>query len=96
MKKTTILGGAVAVALSLAATGAMAQDKCGLGNGKKASGDPIQIGAIVGKTATLELAPADAETRPEVFIGAHADDIPVEGHDASVNFVCTCSAIVTV
>ncbi len=50
MKKTTILGGAVAVALSFAATGAMAQDKCGLGNGKKASGDPIQIGAIVGKT----------------------------------------------
>jgi len=28
----------------------MAQDKCGMGNGKKASGDPIQIGAIVGKT----------------------------------------------
>ena len=50
MKKTTILGGAVAVALSFAATGAMAQDKCGLGNGKKASGEPIQIGAIVGKT----------------------------------------------
>ncbi|MBU6292825.1 MAG: ABC transporter substrate-binding protein, partial [Burkholderiales bacterium] len=28
----------------------MAQDKCGMGNGKKASGEPIQIGAIVGKT----------------------------------------------
>jgi len=50
MKKTTILGGAVALALGLAASGAMAQDKCGMGNGKKASGDPIQIGAIVGKT----------------------------------------------
>lgn len=24
------------------------------------------------------------------------DEVPVEGHDASVNFVCTCSAIVTV
>lgn len=50
MKKTTLLGGAIAVALGLAANGAMAQDKCGLGNGKKASGEPIQIGAIVGKT----------------------------------------------
>ena len=50
MKKTTILGGAVALTLGLAASGAMAQDKCGMGNGKKASGDPIQIGAIVGKT----------------------------------------------
>jgi len=28
----------------------MAEDKCGLGNGKKATGEPIQIGAIVGKT----------------------------------------------
>jgi len=37
MKKTTILGGAVALALGLAASGAMAQDKCGLGNGKKSS-----------------------------------------------------------
>ena len=35
MKKTTILGGAIAVALSFAATGAMAEDKCGLSNGKK-------------------------------------------------------------
>ncbi len=50
MKKTTILGGAAAVVLGLAASGAMAQDKCGLGNGKKATGEPIQIGAIVGKT----------------------------------------------
>jgi len=50
MKKTTIIGGAVALTLGLAASGAMAQDKCGMGNGKKASGDPIQIGAIVGKT----------------------------------------------
>ena len=50
MKKTTYLGGALAVALGLMASGAMAQDKCGLGNGKKATGEPIQIGAVVGKT----------------------------------------------
>ncbi len=50
MKKTTLLGGAVATALTFAASGAMANDKCGLGNGKKATGEPIQIGAIVGKT----------------------------------------------
>lgn len=31
-------------------SGAFAQDKCGLGNGKKASGEAIQLGAIVGKT----------------------------------------------
>ncbi len=41
MNKTTTLGGALAVALSLLASGAMAQDKCGLGNGKKATGEPI-------------------------------------------------------
>ena len=50
MKKTTIINGALTLALGLMASGAMAQDKCGLSNGKKASGDPIQIGAIVGKT----------------------------------------------
>lgn len=50
MKKTTIINGALTLALGLMASGVMAQDKCGLGNGKKASGDPIQIGAIVGKT----------------------------------------------
>ena len=50
MKKTITIGGALTLALGLMASGAMAQDKCGLGNGKKASGDPIQIGAIVGKT----------------------------------------------
>ena len=37
-----------AAALCLVAVGAQAQDKCGLGNGKKATGEPIQIGAIVG------------------------------------------------
>lgn len=50
MKKTTYLGSALAVVLALAASGTMAQEKCGLSNGKKATGEPIQIGAIVGKT----------------------------------------------
>lgn len=36
-------------ALTLSAT-AWADDNCGLSNGKKATGEPIQIGAIVGKT----------------------------------------------
>jgi branched-chain amino acid transport system substrate-binding protein len=40
----------VAAALAVAAGGAMAQEKCGLANGKKASGEPIQLGAVVGKT----------------------------------------------
>ena len=48
MRKISI--GFAAAALGLAASGAMAQDKCGLGNGKKATGEPIQIGAVVGKT----------------------------------------------
>jgi len=58
MNKTTYIGGALAVALGLMASGAMAQDKCGLGNGKKASGDPIQIGAIVGKTGPEDFSPS--------------------------------------
>ena len=43
-------GAAATLALGLASSGAMAQDKCGLGNGKAASGEPIQLGAVVGKT----------------------------------------------
>ncbi len=49
MNKQT-LAALVAVAAATAANGVQAQDKCGLSNGKKASGEPIQIGAIVGKT----------------------------------------------
>ncbi len=41
---------AAAVTLMLLAGTAAAQDKCGLANGKKASGEPIEIGAVVGKT----------------------------------------------
>ncbi len=50
MKKTTYFGSAIALALVMSASAAMADEKCGMANGKKASGDPIQIGAIVGKT----------------------------------------------
>lgn len=50
MKQTMTLGGAVALALAFAGGNAQAADQCGMANGKKASGDPIQIGAIVGKT----------------------------------------------
>jgi len=50
MKTTTKLGGIIAAGFMLTAGSAMAQDKCGMGNGKKATGEPIQIGAIVGKT----------------------------------------------
>jgi branched-chain amino acid transport system substrate-binding protein len=49
MKKRIIatLGFLLAVAAS---SSVYAADTCGLSNGKKASGEPIQIGAIVGKT----------------------------------------------
>jgi len=35
MKKTTYLGAALTVTLAMAASGVMAEDKCGLSNGKK-------------------------------------------------------------
>ncbi|ROZ71292.1 ABC transporter substrate-binding protein [Ramlibacter sp. WS9] len=41
---------AVTIAAALASSGALAQSKCGLANGKKATGEPIAIGAVVGKT----------------------------------------------
>lgn len=46
MNKHTV----AALVAALAATGVQAQDKCGLSNGKKATGEPIQLGAVVGKT----------------------------------------------
>ena len=49
MSRTT-LSAAAALAIGLASGSALAQDKCGLGNGKKASGEPIELGAVVGKT----------------------------------------------
>ena len=61
MKKTTYLGSALVIAMTFVASGAMAQDKCGLGNGKKASGEPIQIGAA--QTCTTS-APHRGARRP--------------------------------
>lgn len=48
--KTQLLAVAAVAAAGIVATPAMAQEKCGLGNGKKATGEPIPIGAVVGKT----------------------------------------------
>jgi branched-chain amino acid transport system substrate-binding protein len=48
--KITTLAGATLAAVGVFASPAFAQDKCGLGDGKKATGAPIQIGAVVGKT----------------------------------------------
>jgi branched-chain amino acid transport system substrate-binding protein len=42
----------------MASTGVFAQEKCGLSNGKKATGEPIQIGAIVGKTGPEDFSSA--------------------------------------
>ena len=56
---TRHLAFATLAAIALAATAsAHAQDKCGLSNGKKASGEPIQIGAVVGKTGPEDFSSA--------------------------------------
>ena len=56
---TRHLAFAMLAAIALAATAsAHAQDKCGLSNGKKASGEPIQIGAVVGKTGPEDFSSA--------------------------------------
>jgi branched-chain amino acid transport system substrate-binding protein len=47
--KIKLLAGAL-VATGFIASPAMAQDKCGMATGKKATGEPIQLGAVVGKT----------------------------------------------
>jgi branched-chain amino acid transport system substrate-binding protein len=44
------LAGAALTAAGLFASPAFAANTCGLANGKKATGEPIQIGAVVGKT----------------------------------------------
>jgi branched-chain amino acid transport system substrate-binding protein len=49
LKLLGVQAAALAMA-ALASSGAFAQDKCGMANGKKATGEPIQIGAVVGKT----------------------------------------------
>ena len=48
--KSHLIAGAAITAAGLLAGPAFAADACGLGNGQKASGEPIQIGAVVGKT----------------------------------------------
>lgn len=45
-----LIAGAAALSLLGMAVDAHAQDHCGLSNGQKATGEPIQIGAILGKT----------------------------------------------
>ena len=40
------------------AVGARAEDHCGMSNGQKASGEPIQLGAIVGKTGPEDFSSA--------------------------------------
>jgi branched-chain amino acid transport system substrate-binding protein len=51
MKSTIgMLAAAVAAALLLPAGAALAAPTCGLNNGKKATGEPIKVGAVVGQT----------------------------------------------
>ena len=57
MKQKYILALGLVVAASFSVS-AQAQDRCGLGNGKKATGEPIQIGAIVGKTGPEDFSSA--------------------------------------
>jgi hypothetical protein len=44
---------AAALFLIGTAVGAQAEDHCGMSNGQKASGEPIQLGAIVGRKTFL-------------------------------------------
>jgi branched-chain amino acid transport system substrate-binding protein len=51
MKRLILTGGAAAIAVMLQSGMSEAADlKCGLGTGKKATGAPIKIGAVVGRT----------------------------------------------
>jgi branched-chain amino acid transport system substrate-binding protein len=49
MKTTRIVWSVVAVLAMCASWHANAADTCGLSNGKAATGNPIQVGAVVGK-----------------------------------------------
>ena len=57
MKQKFILALGLVAAASFSVS-AQAQDRCGMGNGKKATGEPIQIGAIVGKTGPEDFSSA--------------------------------------
>lgn len=46
------------VLVGIASSGAYAADTCGMGNGKAATGEPIQLGAIVGKTGPEDFSSA--------------------------------------
>jgi len=63
VKMTKTLGSAVAMTLTMVAGSAMAADQCGMGNGQKASGEPIQIGAIVGKTGPEDFSSSAASAK---------------------------------
>ena len=52
------IAGMAALLLIGTAAGAHAQDHCGLSNGQKATGEPIQLGAIVGKTGPEDFSSA--------------------------------------
>jgi branched-chain amino acid transport system substrate-binding protein len=56
--KLHFIAGVGALFLLGTAVGAQAQDHCGLSNGKKATGEPIQIGAIFGKTGPEDFSTA--------------------------------------
>ena len=45
------------------AVSARAEDHCGMSNGQKASGEPIQLGAIVGKTGPEDFPPRPAQPK---------------------------------
>jgi len=63
VKTNKILGAAIVATLGMAANSAMAADQCGMGNGKKATGEPIQIGAIVGKTGPEDFSSSAAAAK---------------------------------
>ena len=50
MKRIAYLMGATAALFVVAGTTAFAAPNCGLNNGKKAEGEPILVGAVVGQT----------------------------------------------
>jgi branched-chain amino acid transport system substrate-binding protein len=57
MKLLSALAGVVVaagIAFAMSGTASAAEPKCGLSNGKAASGDPIKIGAVVGKTGPAD------------------------------------------
>jgi branched-chain amino acid transport system substrate-binding protein len=57
MKLLSTLAGVVVaagIAFAMSGTASAAEPKCGMNNGKAATGEPIQIGAVVGKTGPAD------------------------------------------